>query len=188
MSGMKDLSGKLRFSPRILRNKDANHTNSPGCFRRRNKTVHGDRVIFMAMFVTALIANTFAATIRTASIRQVENFLYSFIAGDEAVQKILDLTDGRGTDCGCECVGYQCCNKHGHEDNSVTMNSLVASTKATGGIGVVGVFIPQDPGAESELAREVLHPAHRSAYIRQEPLQAKDDEKLFCPDWLYRDG
>ena len=28
----------------------------------------------MAMFVTALIANTFAATIRTASIRQVENF------------------------------------------------------------------------------------------------------------------
>ena len=74
------LSGKLRFSPRILRNKDANHTNSPSCFRRRNKTVHGDRVIFMAMFVTALIANTFAATIRTASIRQVENFLYSFIA------------------------------------------------------------------------------------------------------------
>jgi threonine dehydrogenase-like Zn-dependent dehydrogenase len=54
--------------------------------------------------------------------------------GDEAVQKILDLTDGRGTDCGCECVGYQCCNKHGHEDNSVTMNSLVASTKATGGM------------------------------------------------------
>jgi hypothetical protein len=33
----------------------------------------------MAMFVTALIANTFAATIRTASIRQVENFC-SFIA------------------------------------------------------------------------------------------------------------
>ncbi|MCS5949200.1 zinc-binding dehydrogenase [Klebsiella pneumoniae subsp. pneumoniae] len=52
--------------------------------------------------------------------------------GDEAVQRVLDLTDGRGTDCGCECVGYQCCNKHGHEDNSVTMNSLVASTKATG--------------------------------------------------------
>jgi len=74
--------------------------------------------------------------------------------GDEAVQRILDLTDGRGTDCGCECVGYQCCNKHGHEDNSITMNSLVASTKATGGIGVVGVFIPQDPGAASDLAKQ----------------------------------
>ncbi len=63
--------------------------------------------------------------------------------------------DGRGTDCGCECVGYQCCNKHGHEDNSVTMNSLVASTKATGGIGVVGVFIPQDPGLNRSLPERV---------------------------------
>lgn len=34
------------------------------------------------------------------------------------------------------------------------MNNLVASTKATGGIGVVGVFVPQDPGAENELARQ----------------------------------
>jgi threonine dehydrogenase-like Zn-dependent dehydrogenase len=50
-------------------------------------------------------------------------------------------------------VGYQCCNKHGHEDNSITMNSLVASTKQQG-IGVVGVFIPQDPGAASDLAKQ----------------------------------
>jgi len=34
------------------------------------------------------------------------------------------------------------------------MDSLVASTKATGGIGVVGVFVPQDPAAESDLANE----------------------------------
>src|SRR5476651_1111777 len=52
--------------------------------------------------------------------------------GDAAVEQIMHLTDGRGTDCGCECVGYQCCDKHGHEDNSATLNSLVASTKATG--------------------------------------------------------
>lgn len=74
--------------------------------------------------------------------------------GQQAVDKILDLTDGRGTDCGCECVGYQCCDKHGHEDNSVTLNSLVGSTKATGGIGVVGVFVPQDPGAKDRLQQQ----------------------------------
>ena len=34
------------------------------------------------------------------------------------------------------------------------MNNLVASSKATGGIGVVGVFVPQDPGAKNELAKE----------------------------------
>ncbi|WP_339490940.1 glutathione-independent formaldehyde dehydrogenase [Pseudomonas sp. EL_65y_Pfl2_R95] len=72
----------------------------------------------------------------------------------DAVDKILNLTDGQGTDRGCECVGYQCCDHHGHEVNHLTMNNLVASTKATGGIGVVGVFVPEDPGAENELAKE----------------------------------
>ncbi|WPN45206.1 MULTISPECIES: glutathione-independent formaldehyde dehydrogenase [unclassified Pseudomonas] len=71
-----------------------------------------------------------------------------------AVDQILNLTHGKGTDRGCECVGYQCCDHHGHEANHLTMNNLVASTKATGGIGVVGVFVPQDPGAENELAKE----------------------------------
>jgi glutathione-independent formaldehyde dehydrogenase len=37
---------------------------------------------------------------------------------------------------------------------NLTMNNLVASVKATGSIGVVGVFIPEDPGAEEELEKE----------------------------------
>lgn len=72
----------------------------------------------------------------------------------EAVDQILNLTHGTGTDRGCECVGYQCCDRHGHEANHLTMNNLVASTKATGGIGVVGVFVPEDPGAKSDLAKQ----------------------------------
>ena len=72
----------------------------------------------------------------------------------DPVQEILGHTDGLGTDRGCECVGYQCCDRHGKEASSYTMNSLVASTKATGGIGVVGVFVPQDPGAKDELAKQ----------------------------------
>jgi len=72
----------------------------------------------------------------------------------DPVEEILGQTDGLGTDRGCECVGYQCCNRHGHESSSYTMNSLVKSTKATGGIGVVGVFLPEDPGAADELAKQ----------------------------------
>ena len=33
----------------------------------------------------------------------------------DSVNQILELTDGRGADKGCECVGYQCCNHHGQE-------------------------------------------------------------------------
>jgi len=70
------------------------------------------------------------------------------------VERVLELTDGQGADCGCECVGYQCCNKHGKEVPNLTMNNLVKTVKATGGIGVVGVFIPEDPGASDKLAKQ----------------------------------
>lgn len=72
----------------------------------------------------------------------------------KGVQQVLDLTDGKGADRGCECVGYQCCDKHGKEVPNLTMNNLVQTVKATGGIGVVGVFLPQDPGASNDLAKE----------------------------------
>lgn len=71
-----------------------------------------------------------------------------------AVARVMELTDGQGADRGCECVGYQCCNKHGHEVPNLTMNNLVATVKPTGTIGVVGVFIPEDPGAKDELAKK----------------------------------
>ena len=70
------------------------------------------------------------------------------------VDRILALTNGKGADRGCECVGYQCCNMHREEVPSLTMNNLVKTVKATGGIGVVGVFLPQDPQSKDTLAKE----------------------------------
>ena len=69
-------------------------------------------------------------------------------------ERVLELTKGQGADCGCECVGYQCCNMHGKEVPNLTMNNLVKTVKATGGIGVVGVFLPEDPGAKDPLAKQ----------------------------------
>lgn len=69
------------------------------------------------------------------------------------VERIMELTGGKGADCGCECVGYQCCNMHREEVSNLTMNNLVATVKATGGIGVVGVFLPEDPGAKDKLEK-----------------------------------
>ena len=69
------------------------------------------------------------------------------------VERVLELTGGSGADRGCECVGYQCCNMHREEVPNLTMNNLVASVKATGHLGVVGVFVPEDPGASDPLAK-----------------------------------
>ncbi|HVW22062.1 MAG TPA: glutathione-independent formaldehyde dehydrogenase [Opitutaceae bacterium] len=69
------------------------------------------------------------------------------------VDQIIDLTEG-GADCGCECVGYQCHDPAGHEVPNQTMNDLVKSVRATGGLGVVGVFTPEDPGGADALAKK----------------------------------
>ncbi len=70
------------------------------------------------------------------------------------VEEVMQLTHGKGSDRGCECVGYQCCDHHGKEVPNLTMNSLVQTVKPTGGIGVVGVFLPVDPHAQDPLAKE----------------------------------
>jgi len=71
-----------------------------------------------------------------------------------AVKQVLELTNGIGADKGCECVGYQCCDKHGAEHSNTTMNELVQAVKATGCIGVVGVFIPKDPKSKEDLPKK----------------------------------
>ena len=73
--------------------------------------------------------------------------------GDPAEQ-IMDITDGRGTDRGVEAVGWQAHDSEGHEQPAMTLNSLVQVVRPTGGIGVVGVFPPEDPKSSDDLMKE----------------------------------
>jgi glutathione-independent formaldehyde dehydrogenase len=70
------------------------------------------------------------------------------------VDQVLDQTRGEGADRGCECVGYHAHDPQGHEQPNMTMNNLVKSVRFTGGIGVVGLFLPQDPGSPDKLAQK----------------------------------
>ena len=74
------------------------------------------------------------------------------MSGNVSAQ-ILEATGGWGADCGAECVGYQCHNAAGKEVPNAILNGLVDAVKATGTIGVVGVFVPKDPGADDALAK-----------------------------------
>jgi glutathione-independent formaldehyde dehydrogenase len=74
-------------------------------------------------------------------------------AGD-AVQQVLDATRGEGADKGVEAVGYQAHDHHCQESPGLTINSLVQAVRPTGRIGVVGVFVPEDPSAADDLAKE----------------------------------
>ncbi|MBF6570197.1 MAG: glutathione-independent formaldehyde dehydrogenase [Candidatus Binataceae bacterium] len=70
-----------------------------------------------------------------------------------AADHVMEITAGEGADKGCECVGYQAHDPQGHERPNMTMNELVRTVRPTGGIGVVGVFVPQDPKAPDELSK-----------------------------------
>jgi glutathione-independent formaldehyde dehydrogenase len=76
------------------------------------------------------------------------------VSSAEAAQQVIDLTDGFGADCGVEAVGYQAHDAGGQEHPEMVLDELVKSVRATGRIGVVGVYVPEDPAAASAEAAE----------------------------------
>ncbi len=72
----------------------------------------------------------------------------------DPTEVIMDGTDGFGVDCGVEAVGFQAHDAAGHEHPEMVLDNLVAVVRATGHIGVVGVYEPEDPKAPTEGAKE----------------------------------
>ena len=70
------------------------------------------------------------------------------------VERILELTNGEGAARGVEAVGWQAHDPQGHEVPNATMNDLVQSVRFGGSLGVVGVFVPEDPESPDELMQE----------------------------------
>ena len=70
----------------------------------------------------------------------------------DPVEKVLEATEGYGADCGVEAVGFQAHDPTGEEHPEMVLDNLVKAVRTTGGIGVVGVYVPQDPGAPNQEA------------------------------------
>ena len=70
------------------------------------------------------------------------------------VEAIMEATGGVGADRGVEAVGYQAHDPAGQEHPELVLDNLVQCVRSTGGIGVVGVYMPSDPGAANSLAAE----------------------------------
>ena len=89
---------------------------------------------------------------RLALAGQIGATSIDFRDGDP-VEMIMDSTNGFGVDCGVECVGFQAHDQAGEEHPEMVLDNLVNVVRATGRIGVVGVYVPEDPGAANELAK-----------------------------------
>jgi glutathione-independent formaldehyde dehydrogenase len=72
----------------------------------------------------------------------------------DPVEAVHDLTDG-GADKGIDAVGYQAQAGEGRDETpAVVLNQLVHAVRPTGRLGVVGLYVPADPGAPNEDAAE----------------------------------
>jgi glutathione-independent formaldehyde dehydrogenase len=73
----------------------------------------------------------------------------------DAPEHIVDQTGGEGTDKGVDAVGYQATVSGGDDEQpAIVLNNLVYTVRPTGRIGTVGLYVPSDPGAPSDEAKE----------------------------------
>ena len=72
----------------------------------------------------------------------------------DPIEAVQEQTDG-GADKGIDAVGYQAQAGEGKDETpAVVLNQLVHAVRPTGRLGVVGLYVPSDPGAPNEDAAE----------------------------------
>jgi alcohol dehydrogenase/glutathione-independent formaldehyde dehydrogenase len=85
----------------------------------------------------------------------------NFEEGDP-VEQIKEI-HGSGVDKGVDAVGYQAIDREkegdsaydpARENPAVVLNNLIRTVKPTGQLGIPGLYVPDDPGAPSEMAAQ----------------------------------
>lgn len=96
------------------------------------------------------VVDTVAERLRLAE--RIGAIPIDFSAGS-APEQIAEHTKG-GTDKGIDAVGYQATVPSGEEQPATVLNELIATVRPTGALGIVGLYLPEDPGAPSEEAAQ----------------------------------
>jgi glutathione-independent formaldehyde dehydrogenase len=90
---------------------------------------------------------------RLQKAREIGAIPINFAEGDPT-QQIKDQTNGEGTDKGVDAVGYQAqAREEQREEPAAVLNALIDTVRATGMLGVPGLYVPADPGGPDEQAK-----------------------------------
>ncbi|KAG0652516.1 putative zinc-type alcohol dehydrogenase [Hyphodiscus hymeniophilus] len=82
---------------------------------------------------------------RLAKAKSLGAIPIDFTGGDPVTQ-ILKL-EPDGVNRSCDCVGYECVNAEGVNIGNTVIVNAINVTRSGGGIGVIGVYSPEDAGA-----------------------------------------
>ncbi|KAL5498662.1 hypothetical protein ACEPAH_2017 [Sanghuangporus vaninii] len=119
----------------------------------------GESIVIFGAGPVGLMA-AYSATIRGASevyvvdrvperlqkAKEIGCIPIDFSNGDPAEQ-IKKLRGGREVDRGVDAVGYRAVGADGSDKANAVLEGLIDVVKATGGIGIPGLYFPADPGA-----------------------------------------
>ncbi|KAK5100849.1 hypothetical protein LTR70_001114 [Exophiala xenobiotica] len=89
---------------------------------------------------------------RLKAAEKIDCIAINFEEGD-AVEMILKANDGEMVDRSVDAVGYQAVVKGGQkEEPNIVLENMIKVTRACGGLGIPGLYVPTDPGAPDESA------------------------------------
>ncbi len=96
---------------------------------------------------------------RLDKVKKIGAIPIDFSKGDP-VEQIKSMRHGDGVDKGIDAVGYQAINPvTGTEDPAYVLNALIGLVNATGILGMIGLYVTNDPGAKDP------HAAHGELLI-----------------------
>ncbi|KAF8231158.1 GroES-like protein [Tricholoma matsutake] len=92
---------------------------------------------------------------RLAKVKSIGAIPIDFSKGD-AVDQILKIRGGREVDRGVDAVGYQATTNDGKtEKPNVVLEGLIRVVRATGGLGIPGLYVSSDPGAPDSASAKI---------------------------------
>ncbi|PMD58295.1 putative S-glutathione dehydrogenase, partial [Hyaloscypha bicolor E] len=81
---------------------------------------------------------------RLAKAKNIGAIPIDFSKGDPVAQ--IMKYEPEGVDRACDCIGYECVNAEGVNEGNLVLTQAINVVRAGGGIGVIGVYIPEDAG------------------------------------------
>lgn len=89
---------------------------------------------------------------RLDAARKIGCTAIDFTQGD-VVEQIIQANGGEMVDRSVDAVGYQAVDKGGSsEQPNIVLENMIRVTRACGGLGIPGLYVPSDPGAPDEAA------------------------------------
>ena len=90
---------------------------------------------------------------RLSAAEKIGCFAVDFTKSD-AVEQIIKLHGGM-VDRAVDAVGYQAVDSSGSKEKpNVVLEAMIRVTRPTGGLGIPGLYVPVDPGAPDQPAKE----------------------------------